>query len=350
MAAIGDGMTRHFFLLMTVAALAGCGSDAPPPAPSVPQISPQTAVAEAAAEMVIAELPATVVQPPGSNVAVAAPFAGMVRDVKVQPGQAVQRGQVLATMVSREALVLAGDLARAEARRTMTGAEAARMATLAREGVVAGARADSAVAADREAAINVREARRLLARAGADDDGTVRLVAPITGRVARMTIEAGAPVDGMTAPFVIEADGSRWLALQLPERLAGQAKPGMAVMTRDGRRGRLETVAGGIDPSTRSFAARARLDDGGPALVGGRLLPVSLIAVAPAGAVAVPAAAVVHEGSADQVFVKTPKGFVVRQVQRAPGSGDTAVIMAGLNPGEQVATSNLPELRAAATR
>jgi cobalt-zinc-cadmium efflux system membrane fusion protein len=343
-------MTRHFILLLTAAALAGCGSDAPPPTPPALQISPQTAIAKVAAEMVIAELPATVVQPPGSIVAVAAPFAGMVRDVKVQPGQAVTRGQVLATIVSRDALILAGDLARAEARRTMTGAEAARMATLAREGVVAGARADSALAADREAAINAHEARRLLARAGADGDGTVRLVAPITGRVARMTIEAGAPVDGMTAPFVIEADGSRWLALQLPERLAGQVRPGMVVTTRDGRRGRLATVASGIDPATRSFSSRARLDDGGPALIGGRLLPVSLVAMAPAGAVSVPAAAVVHEGSADQVFVKTPKGFIVRQVQRAVGSGDLAVIIAGLNPGEQVATSNLPELRAAATR
>ncbi len=130
-----------------------------------------------------------------------------------QPGQAVTRGQLLATMVSREALVLAGDLARARARQAMTGAEAARMTTLAREGVVAGARADTAVAADREAAINAREAQRLLARAGADNDGMVRLLAPIGGRAARMTVEAGAPVDGMTAPFVIDADGSRWQPL-----------------------------------------------------------------------------------------------------------------------------------------
>ncbi len=336
--------------MLLAAVLAGCGSDAPPPAAQVPQISPKTAVAAAAAEMVLAELPAIVVQPPGSNVAVAAPFAGIVRDVKVQPGQAVQRGQVLATMVSREALVLAGDVARAEARRTMTGAEAARMTTLAREGVVAGGRADSAVAADREAAINVREAQHLLARAGAGNDGIVRLVAPISGRVARMSIEAGAPVDGMTAPFVIEADGSRWLSLQLPERLAGLARPGLAVITRDGRRGRLMTVASGIDPATRSFPARAQLDDGGPTLVGGRLMPVSLMAAAPAGSVAVPAAAVVHEGSNDQVFVQTARGFVVRQVQRAPGNGETAILVSGLNAGERVATSNLPELRAATAR
>ncbi|WP_439532621.1 efflux RND transporter periplasmic adaptor subunit [Polymorphobacter sp.] len=335
--------------LLMAAILVGCGEDPPPPAPVLPVVAPKTAVAQAAAEVVVAELPATVVQPPGSRVAVAAPFAGMVQSVAVQPGQAVRRGQLLATMVSRDALVLAGDLARAEARQQMTGAEAARMATLAREGVVAGARADSAVAADAEAGIDAREARRLLSRAGADKDGTVRLVAPIAGRVASMSIEAGAPVDGMTAPFVIEADGSRWLALQLPERLAGAVKPGMAVMTRDGRRGRLETVAGAIDPATRAFAARARLEDGG-ALIGGRLLPVSLLAAAPEGAVTVPTDALVQADGVDLVFVKTARGFSARTVERAVGAGEAAVIVSGLKPGERVATSNLPELRATADR
>jgi len=343
-------MKSPSFLLSVAALLTGCDGSAPP-APTSPQpvVAPKTAVTQPAAEFMLADLPATVVQPPGSRVAVTAPFAGMVQSVRVQPSQAVQRGQLLATMISRDALVLAGDLARAEARRRMTGAEAARMSKLEREGVVAGARADTALAADAEAAINAREARRLLARAGADNDGMVRLVAPISGRVASMTIEAGAPLDGMTAPFVIEADGSQWLALQLPERLEGTARHGMAVMTRDGRRGRLETVAGAIDPATRAFAARARLDAGGPGLVGGRLLQVQLLAVAPDGAVAVPMAAVVQANGTDLVFVKTGKGFVARKVRRL-GSGDPAVIIAGLKPGEQVATSNLPELRAAAQR
>jgi cobalt-zinc-cadmium efflux system membrane fusion protein len=272
-----------------------------------------------------------------------------VQSVAVQPGQAVRRGQLLATLVSREALETAGDLARAEARRQMTRAEAERMATLAREGVVAGARADGAAAADAEAAIDAREARRLLARAGADGDGMVRLVAPIDGRVASMTAEAGAPLDGTTAPFVIEADGSRWLALQLPERLAGQVKPGMAVMTADGRRGRIETVASAIDPATRAFAARARLSDEGAGLIGGRLLQVKLLAGAPDGAVMVPLAALVQTDAGDLVFVKAKAGFAARAVRRL-GDGDPAVIAEGLKPGETVAVSNLPELRLAADR
>jgi len=342
-------MMRPFSLLLLAAVLSGCGSDAPPDAPDLPPVTPQTAVAMAAGEMLLAELPATVVQPPGARVAVTPAFAGLVQSVAVQPGQAVRRGQLLATLVSREALEMAGALARAEARRQMTRAEAARMTTLAREGVVAGARADSAAAADAEAAIEAREARRLLARAGADSDGMVRLVAPIDGRVASMTVEAGAPLDGATAPFVIEADGSRWLALQLPERLAGQVRPGMAVMTADGRRGRVETVAGAIDPATRAFAARARLSDDGAGLIGGRLLQVMIMAVAPDGAVSVPLAALAQTDAGDLVFVKGAEGFAARTVRRV-GTGDPAVIASGLKAGETVAVSNLPELRLAADR
>mgnify|MGYP002778555644 CR=1 FL=1 len=281
----------------------------------------KTAVAAAAGEMVLATLPATVVQPPGARVAVAAPFAGLVRDVAVQPGQAVRRGQLLATLISRDAMQLAAELARAEARRQLTAAERARMEALARAGVVAGARADSAVAADAEARISVDVARRMLAQMGADRSGSVRLVAPIAGRVASLALEAGAAVDGSSAPIVIEAEGSRWLALQVPERLAGSLRPGLAVRT----------------------------DDGRPALNSGRLLRLVMSAPAPAGAVAVPAAALAADNGADLVFVKGAKGFAARPVTRA-GSGDPAVITAGLKAGETVAISNLPELRAAAQR
>jgi cobalt-zinc-cadmium efflux system membrane fusion protein len=343
-------MMRILTLLMLAAALAGCDGDAAPPdAPALPSVAPQTAVAAPADEMMLAELPATVVQPPGARVAVAPAFAGLVQSVAVQPGQAVRRGQLLATLVSREALETAGDLARAEARRQMTRAEAERMATLAREGVVAGARADGAAAADAEAAIDAREARRLLARAGADGDGMVKLVAPIDGRVASMMVEAGTPLDGSTAAFVIEADGSSSLALQLPERLAGQVRPGMAIVTADGQRGRLETVASAIDPATRAFAARARLSDKGAPLVSGRLVTVKLMAAAADGAVRVPLAALVQTDAGDLVFVKTKDGFAARTVRRV-GDGDPAVIAAGLKAGETVAVSNLPELRLAADR
>ncbi len=343
-------MFRPAAPLFIAAALAGCSQTAPAPAPEAPaQIAARTAVAAPATDMILAELPATVVQPPGARVAVATPFAGLVRSVHVQAGQAVQPGQLLAIVVSRDAMALAAELAQAQSRRSVTVAEAARLAELARAGVVAGSRADAAAAASNQDDISVRMARAMLDQAHVGRDGSIRLVAPIAGRVVSMAMDAGAAVDGMSAPIIIERDGSRWLALQIPERLAPAVWAGLPVTTDDGQTGRLETVAAALDPATRAFAARARLADGGAPLVSGRLLRLTLRAAAPAGAVRVPAAAIATENGQDLVYVKGSTGFAARPVTRV-GGGDPAVITAGLKTGESVAISNLPELRAAVQR
>uniref|UniRef100_UPI0028A78FC9 efflux RND transporter periplasmic adaptor subunit n=1 Tax=Sandarakinorhabdus sp. TaxID=1916663 RepID=UPI0028A78FC9 len=319
-------MFRHAAQLLIAAALTGCGQPAPDPAPQkVPQIAARTAIAAAAPEMTLAQLPATVVQPPGARVAVATPFAGLVRSVHVQPGQTVEKGQLLAVIVSRDAMALAAELAQAESSRRLTAAEAARMAELARAGVVAASRADAAAAASNQDDITVRTARSMIDQASVGRDGTIRLTAPIAGRISSMAMDAGSAVDAMSAPIVIEREGSRWLALQVPERLALAVRAGLPVSTDDGQTGRMETVASSLDPATRAFAARARLADGGPPLVGGRLLRLTIRAPAPAGAISVPAAAIATENGKDLVFVRTSAGFVARPVTRA-GSGDPAVI------------------------
>lgn len=346
-------MGRPVFRLIPVpvgfaCALLGCGSNeatAPPDKPVA--IAARTAMAMPAADVGLATVPATVVQPPGSRVAVTSPFSGMVRFVLVQPGQLVRKGQVLAVVTSRDALALSAQLAQSEARRSLAAAEATRMAQLAQAGVVSASRADAAALASAEADIAVRSARALLSQGGAGADGQIRLTAPIAGRIASISLDAGAVVDNQSPPIIIEAEGSRWLAMQLPERLAGQIRPGLPIRTDDGQTGRLETVGTSLDPVTRSFPARARLANGGPPLVSGRLLRVTITAPAPAGAVSVPAAAVWIENDRAGVFVKTADGFAPRAVQRL-GAGDPAVIVAGLKPGEVTATSHLPELRAAA--
>ena len=342
-------MSTRAVPLLILAAVTGCDTPAPAPAPpsAAPPIAARTALAVAATDMALARLPATVVQPPGARVAVSAPFPALVRSVHVQPGQSVRQGQLLAVLASRDAVALAAALAQAESRRRLTAAESARMAELARAGVVAGSRADAAAAASQEVAIAARAARSMVDQANVTPDGLIRLTAPITGRVVSMAMDAGAAVVGMTSPIIIEREGSRWLALQIPERLAASARAGLRVISDDGRAGRLETVAASLDPATRALAARARLADAGAPLVSGQLLRLTLRTAAPPAAVSVPAAAVLAEPGRDLVFVKTASGFVPRPVIRA-GSGDPAVITRGLNAGEAVAISNLPELRAAA--
>jgi cobalt-zinc-cadmium efflux system membrane fusion protein len=330
--------------------LASCGTE-PVAAPAAPikAVPPATAVAQPASNAPIATVPATVTLPPAARVAVTAPFSGAVRQIHVLEGQEVEAGQLLATVISRDALTLASDRARADARLALARANAARIGQLAAEGVVAGARADEAQAASRVAEADRAEADRILRRGGASDDGTVRLVAPISGRVSRVSVETGGPLDGLTAPFVIDGSNRYALHLQLPERLAGKVRPGMAVLLPGGARGEIVSVAPGLDPETRSLKAIARIGSA-PGLVAGGSLSVTILGDGGDRAVAVPADAVTRLDGRDVVFVRAREGFVARPVAVGGTVDGQTTIVEGLAVGAVVATSNLPELKSQAAR
>ena len=130
-------------------------------------------------------------------------------------------------------------------------------------------------------------------------DGTMTLSAPISGRVAHVGAVTGGPVNGMEAPFVIEAEGAYQVELQLPERLARKVRPGMPVeiaLSTDGGGsvpvgGRILAVSPSIDPATRSVLARASMGSA-PGIVAGRNVSVTIIGKASPSGIAVPANAV----------------------------------------------------------
>lgn len=309
--------------------------------------------ARVATEVPLATVPGMVTLPPEARVAVTAPFAGTALQVLVVPGQQVARGAALAVVRAPETVQFGAALARADADLGLARARAVRLGTLAREGLIAGARADEARAALRSAEATARENRRLLALGGATADGTVTLRAPISGRVASVTIDPGAPVGGgATAPFVIENGAALALDLQVPERLAGQVRPGMSVAIQGPApdapvaTGRIVTVAPSLDPQTRSVLARATLGSA-TGLVPGRGVTAVIAGAAEAGrqGVAVPSAAVTRIGDADHVFVHVAGRFTPRKVMVAADNAGRAILSAGLRAGESVAVSGVAELK-----
>jgi cobalt-zinc-cadmium efflux system membrane fusion protein len=119
----------------------------------------------------------------------------------------VSRGQALAVVASRDVMTLSADLARANARAGVAQSSAARLNQLSREGIIAG-----------PAPTRPRPCRRSRCRCRREiahpppgrrnrGGGTYTLTAPIAGRVTKADIQAGMPVDGTTAPFVIDAAG-----------------------------------------------------------------------------------------------------------------------------------------------
>ena len=100
------------------------------------------ATLEAASEVPIATVPATVAPPPNARVAVAATIPGVVTRTLVVEGDSVRAGQPLAVVASRELYTLGSGIEQAAARVEVASAHDRRLGQLAREGVIAGARAD----------------------------------------------------------------------------------------------------------------------------------------------------------------------------------------------------------------
>ncbi|HEY9091360.1 efflux RND transporter periplasmic adaptor subunit [Parasphingorhabdus sp.] len=310
--------------------------------------------AQAADAIPLGTVPAMVSLPPEARVAVAAPFDGTIVRLFVVEGQAVARGAALASVKAREPVQIGADLARARAQLDLAQANARRLNQLAREGIIAGARADEANAALHAAQINVSEYQRILSQAGAGGSGQMTLRAPIGGRVSGINVQTGGPVDTMTAPFLIENTSSYMLDIQLPERLAKKVIPGMTVeLQLPGTSaagepvpvsGTIISVSPSLDPMTRSVMAKARIG-AAPGIVAGKSLLVTINGDGSEAGVSVPAMSVTRIGDKDYVFVISDNHVAKREVTLVAQSGDSAILSAGLKAGEKVAASGIAELK-----
>jgi len=347
--------------LAFLAALAGLPACSSPPAeqagseadiaPAADGLAIEKVTVEEMNGVPLGNVPGTITLPPEARVAVTAPFPGAAVRVYVIEGQSVARGAPLALVRAAEPVQIRGELARARSAEELAQARSKRLAQLAEEGIIAQARADEAEAEYEQARASRAEAARLAALGGVGPDGSMTLRAPIGGRVAHVGVETGGGVDGMGAPFVIEADGAYQVELQLPERLAREVRPGMAVEIAlpgtDGKPvpvgGRIIAVAPSIDPATRSVMARASIG-AAPGVLAGRNVSVSIRGSGKG--LAVPERAVTRIAGQDHVFVRAGEEWVPRPVTVSANSGGRAIIAEGLEAGETVAASSVAELKA----
>lgn len=354
-------MTTH--LIASLAALAALAALSACSSPPLEQADDPAAQSEAGKGLAIetvsareigniplGSVPGTIVLPPEARVAVTAPFPGAAVRVYVIEGQTVRRGEALALVRASEPVQIRGDLARARSAAALADARAKRLSQLAGEGIIAEARADEAKAEFDQARATVTQLDRMASLGGVGPDGSMTLRAPISGRVAHVGVETGGGIDAVTAPFVVEAAGAYQIELQLPERLAQQVRPGMAVEIALGGAdggapvgGKIIAVAPSLDPATRSVMARASIG-AAPGVIAGRNATVTISGSA--SGIAVPDKAVTRIGETDYVFVRKGKAWAKRAVVVAARSGGQAFIIKGLTAGEVVAASSIAELKA----
>ena len=291
---------------------------------------------------------------------VGSPYAGRVREVFAKAGDTVKRGQPLFSVDSL-------DLAQAEA--TLVSAAAARVqTTLALERAKGMAQAQANAPRDVEQAIsdqqagegNYQAARSALHIFGKNDgdidriittkrvDGEVRIDSPIDGQVSARSIAVGDLVQpgNSPAPFNISDGGSLWLVANVGEDDSTQVHEGnpliaiLSALPQQTIKARVDYVGNSSDAATHRVTLRSVLHTPPPGLHAQMLASYRILTAPPTRREALPADAVVREGTGATVVFTTLDGlrFTRRPVQLGPPQDGYYPVLSGLPAGSHIAT------------
>jgi RND family efflux transporter MFP subunit len=292
-------------------------------------------------------LPAKVVVPNAQLRVVATPFPGLVTQLAVAPGMAVQKGQVLARVLAPQAWELQRDLRQAEAQALLGEQNLKRDEQLFAEGLIAEARlqASRSQAAQQRAGLRERQLA-LKAGGGVGDDGLV-LRAPLDGVVLEQMAQVGQRLEAAAPLYRLGQLNPLWLEIQVPASQAAQLAPGTALRLREpAASGRVLQVGRLVDAASQSVPVRAEVRQGAAALSPGQAVEVELALPAVAASWRLPAAALVRHEGQTVVFVAAGEGqFRAQPVQVLEQGGDS-VRVGGLSAGATVAVRGVSGLKA----
>ncbi len=305
----------------------------------------ETRAAEVATNLRLRGLPAQIEIAAGAQRSVLAPWSSQVLMLLADIGDRVEAGTPLAELASAELAAAAARLAQAQAAERRAGAQARRDRQLFDEGVIAHTRLELAEAEWQAAQAALQAERAALAGVAVLGGGRYRLLAPQSGVVVARALQADAPVAAWSTAFVI-ADPTRLVAvIQVPATRAGALRVGDAVRIGDAD-GKVARIGAVVDPQTQALALRATLETPG-SLRGGQRASAEIAVAAPAGALALPRAALWFEGNAPHVFAEgAPGRFREVPVEVLDQDRDRAVVRAELEAGARVVTRGVAALKA----
>lgn len=375
---------KRILLAASLPLLAACGHEAPPPVAAAPKIEGERIVfaADAPQRKALVSAPVDVAKQEALSlsgrvawdesrtVRVFAPLAGRIARLIAEPGQSVRAGDALAAIASPDFGQTQAELARAQADHAVAEKALSRAKDLFEHGVIAEKDLQQAQA-DFERARAERD--RTLSRAklyggGATVDQEFVLRAPIAGIVVERNANPGQEVrpdqaqPGSPPLFVISDPTRLWLQLELPEAALPFVRPGLEFRLRSPAlgeeiiTGRIEWVADGVDPLTRTTRARATVGNASRRLKAEMYVGAD-VDVVRGEAPRVPSTAVILLGSTQYAFIDEGEGRYVRrrivaeEAATMKGMGRMRVLE-GIAAGDKVVTDGallLQQLLATAT-
>ena len=340
------------------------GAGGPPPAPAVTVMT-----VKSESVPMVAELPGRT--SPTLIAELRPQVTGILTERAFAEGSQVKAGQVLyridpapyqAAFDSAKAA-----LARAEANAQVARIKAERHAGLVKIEAVSKQANDDAQAALKQAQAEVAAAKAALDKAKIDLDYT-RLKSPISGRIGRSAVTAGALVTANQAqalatvqqldPIYVDLTQSSAEMLRLRNEIAaGRVKTGargeepVKLILEDGSEyaaeGRLALSEVTVDEGTGSVTLRAQFSNADGVLLPGMYVRARLPQGTRSEAILVPHKALSRDplGNALVMAVDAESKVVARPVQVAQSLGENWVVTSGVKAGERIIIEGLQKVR-----
>jgi membrane fusion protein (multidrug efflux system) len=280
---------------------------------------------------------------PVQGVTVSADLPGIVDRIRFESGRAVQEGEVLVELDTRQERA---QLAAAEAQRDLAQLNFKRMENLVEDGAIARADYDRAAAEQKSTEARVGEIRATIERKV--------IHAPFSGVLGIRQVHLGQYLSAGDPVVSLQALDPIYVNFGVPQQEAGQLKAGRRVrLTADNLdnvvlTGRVTALDSVVDETTRNVRVQATFANPNGKLRPGMFVQVEATAGASQSIIALPASAISYAPYGDSVFVvsdmKDPAGKPYRGVRQqfvklGATRGDQIAVVSGVKAGEEIVTS-----------
>jgi len=270
--------------------------------------------------------------------------SGTVARASLHPGKIVDAGTVL---VALDTSVEQAELRALDAQARLTETMLQRREQLLKYGATTQDEVDQVHAERDVAQAQSARLRALIAKK------VIR--APFRARVGLADVHPGQYLsEGVELTTLQGVSDEVHVDFSVAQTVAADLEPGSSVeiRTSQGRTltARVVAIDARVDPKTRSATVRARLEGGAHGPAPGASVRVLVRVGESKKAVVIPMTALRKGPDGDHVWVVTPEAGGAlraheRKVESGPVLGETMIVLAGLEPGEQIAASGSFKLR-----
>ncbi|PPD51079.1 MAG: efflux transporter periplasmic adaptor subunit [Methylobacter sp.] len=285
---------------------------------------------------------------------IGATVTGRITETQAVLGQAVHKGERLATLNSTELGMAQSAYLKTRSQLNLRQLAVNRAKRLFASDVIAAAELQERESMLTEADVDMRTATDQLRVLGMSDSDLARLskekkinsmlpiTASIQGTIVERKVTVGQVVQPADALFTVADLSHVWVVAELPEQQAHWAHTGdealvtIAALPEQGQSGRLIYVADMVDPQTRTVTVRMALPNP-RRIFKPQMLATLVIHKEGEQELVLPDSAVIRVNDQDHVFVQTtPEEFTLKPVKLGIRDGTMRHVLDGLQAGDKI--------------